>query len=599
MTIVRSSFFTRTQPNSNMSSDLLDFDSYYKSPQDTQKPTFAAYTPRTNELLSFGASPSPSPANDWQQAGKSQWPVQALRQGNVSSNAFGTATTSNGYQSANDPFGALDLPPNAFPRSGPRPSSKTSALPKPGVKRQATLTFFENPIGVSRMNSFDQFDGPIADYIDKKQRQQQSSNTNSTSPAPFSPLRNIVSSKPEILFDADDELETSFDEEDFGEFATATSESLIDDISNISCGNLGDLTDTSMSLEAKESHTDYVNNYPPPPKPPYFRERNPFSDLVLATKLISEKNIRDRDLMSAASSTCYTAWPTLDEKPIKPKGRKEPSPKEIEEVWGDFADLPPETPDIEAQDRTRTDWSWGIPTAVPEQTTSNCPHPTNIPPPSILLPIFQQLFDLPRSALFQPVANQPFSLKNRIFSDPSTIDFLRGYLLISVVAARILAGRKLRWKRDHYLAQSMRIGMASGKGGMKLAVIDKAESAREDREAADTVQIWKEQLGRLRSAVVVANSSLSGKSNPASDKKGKQLIIPEINEVMLVKNAGVSEGAVGDPRACVLCGIKREERIAKVDVAIEDSFGEFWAEHWGHVDCRNFWREHSAKLRQR
>ena len=88
---------------------------------------------------------------------------------------------------------------------------------------------------------------------------------------------------------------------------------------------------------------------------------------------------------------------------------------------------------------------------------------------------------------------------------------------------------------------------------MKLAGIDKAESKREDREAADTIQIWKEQLGRLRSAVTVANSSLG--------EKGAKLAIPEISEPMMVKTAGINEGAVADAKACVFCGLKREERV--------------------------------------
>jgi hypothetical protein len=181
-------------------------------------------------------------------------------------------------------------------------------------------------------------------------------------------------------------------------------------------------------------------------------------------------------------------------------------------------------------------------------------------------------------------------LKNRIISDPATVEFLRAYLLIAVVAARLIAGRKLRWKRDTLLSQAMKIGPAAagGKGGMKLAGVDKAEATREDREAADVVRVWREQLGRLRSAIAVANSSIKDTS--------VHLVIPEINEAMHVKT---QEGSLVAPKPCIICGLKREERVSKVDVQVEDSFGEWWVEHWGHRACRNFWLEHESKLRHR
>jgi len=136
----------------------------------------------------------------------------------------------------------------------------------------------------------------------------------------------------------------------------------------------------------------------------------------------------------------------------------------------------------------------------------------------------------------------------------------------------------------------MKIGpaAASGKGGMKLAGVDKAEATREDREAADVVRVWREQLGRLRSAIAVANSSIKDTS--------AHLVIPEINEAMHVKT---QEGSLTAPKPCIVCGLKREERISKVDVQVEDSFGEWWVEHWGHRACRNFWLEHESKLRHR
>ena len=60
-----------------------------------------------------------------------------------------------------------------------------------------------------------------------------------------------------------------------------------------------------------------------------------------------------------------------------------------------------------------------------------------------------------------------------------------------------------------------------------------------------------------------------------------------------------TEGTLTAPKACVICGLKREERIPKVDFQVEDSFGEWWVEHWGHRACRNFCHEHESKLKQR
>ena len=175
-----------------------------------------------------------------------------------------------------------------------------------------------------------------------------------------------------------------------------------------------------------------------------------------------------------------------------------------DEDWGDFADLPSETPAVEnakASSGIAADaWAWDAADQVTEAARpAELAPPTNIPPPSVLLSLFPPLFDLPQSTLFKAVANQPFSLKNRIISDPATVDFLRAYLLIAVVASRLIAGRKLRWKRDNLLSQAMKIGPAAagGKGGMKFTGVDKAEATREDREAADVVRVWKEQLGRL------------------------------------------------------------------------------------------------------
>jgi hypothetical protein len=221
--------------------------------------------------------------------------------------------------------------------------------------------------------------------------------------------------------------------------------------------------------------------------------------------------------------------------------------------------------------------------------------PTNVPPPAIILALFPALLDLADSALLKPFANQPPPLKDRVLADPKTTTFLRSYLVLATVAARVIAGRKQRWHRDKLLAQSMSISAAGGKGGMKLAGIDRTQAAREDREAADVLDVWARRVGRLRGVVAAANTALGGREKER--EKGKEgMRVPELSGTMAVQTL---KGADTAPKACFLCGLRREERIAKVDVDVEDSFHEWWIEHWGHRACRNFWTEHEVALRQR
>ena len=213
------------------------------------------------------------------------------------------------------------------------------------------------------------------------------------------------------------------------------------------------------------------------------------------------------------------------------------------------------------------------------------PPPSNIPPPSILFPIIANV-----------LGSLPARLKTvtsaQRLDQPSKSSEIRALLSTMRAAARILAGRKLRWKRDILLSQSMKIGPAhSGKaGGMKLVGVDKAESRREDQEAAETLQVWKQQVGPLRSTVATLNGQMSA---------NERFKIPEIADNMPIRQGKTSEGMVTAPKCCFLCGIRRDERVARVDVDVEDSFGEFWVEHWGHTGCVEFWKNHKDFLQQR
>ncbi|KAI9720778.1 MAG: hypothetical protein M1812_002617 [Candelaria pacifica] len=350
---------------------------------------------------------------------------------------------------------------------------------------------------------------------------------------------------------------------------------------------------------------------------PRLQEINPFAELSVGTEPPEDPRRHHE------TGTPITAWPSFVPLKIEPVQQDADPEATFDNDWGDFTDSPalPIAALEPSNNTTERKWEFSPPHTTnmplklpqnptiaqlkpapapiqsPDTTTGSIDFtiaapPTNIPPPSILLRLFSPLFNLSQSALFTPLSTQPTPLKDRILSDPSTLTFLRGYLFLATVCARLIAGRKLRWKRDNHLSQSMKIGSAQSSklSGMKLTGIDKAENSREEREVADVVRIWKEQLGKLRSAVAAANAS--GASSPLG-------LIPDIAEVLHVRVGKVGDGAVVAEKACVLCGLKREERVEKVDVNVEDTFGEWWVEYWGHTACRNFWNEHKDELSQR
>ncbi|KAI4954512.1 hypothetical protein J4E91_002225 [Alternaria rosae] len=194
--------------------------------------------------------------------------------------------------------------------------------------------------------------------------------------------------------------------------------------------------------------------------------------------------------------------------------------------------------------------------------------PTNVPPPGVLLSLFPSLFAEAQEKLFKPMAAQPLPMRNKLLAEPATIAYLRGYLILGNVAAHIIAGRKLRWKRDQHLSQGMRIGPASSRAtsGMKLTGIDRGENMKEEREVSDVVRSWKEQVGRLRHVVSGANQIKAGTLDRG----------PDLQETMPVKTLKQSEGGIPARQPCMLCGLKREERVTAADMATDDSFGEWW-----------------------
>ncbi|CAL3964707.1 unnamed protein product [Diplocarpon coronariae] len=571
-----------------MSADLLaEFDSFYTSPAD-KKPTNA---PASNDLSFWSSSGQAGTSGYEGSTHQSQAPAARHSDGDIWGNVGSfqpSAPVPQASTAQGDIWGSFEAPVHGIPKAPVQTS--TSKATYGGWSAPAV-----SQIQHTRASS------STLDLIAPNMQDSPSPARNTKHlqvPAPKPPvLENSYGE--EVLFDADAEVE---DEDDFGDFETVAAPE--PQSQPLPVQPLEQMF-SATSLKAKPSKRPSnllpkstvlgpgALPYPQAPKSPSFRERNPHGNTgpIVATKQISSIMKESRP----ESPSPVTVWPSFE--PPKPDPYQDsPAPNPLDDEWGEFTELTPETSAVKYP-RPVTGievdaWAWDKADGVlsPAATPVTEALPTNIPPPSLILTLFPPLFDLPQSSLFEAVTNQPFSLKNRIMSDPSTIEFLRAYLLIATVAARIIAGRKLRWKRDTLLSQAMKIGPAAagGKSGMKLAGVNKSEVVREAREAADVVRVWKDQLGRLKSAVAVANTSLKDTA--------AHLAIPDLSETMHVKT---QEGGLSAPKQCLVCGLKREERVSKVDLEVEDSFGEWWVEHWGHRACKNFWQENEGKLKGR
>ncbi|KAK3333101.1 hypothetical protein B0T19DRAFT_116749 [Cercophora scortea] len=386
---------------------------------------------------------------------------------------------------------------------------------------------------------------------------------------------------PNVLFDVDDfELHTDADDGDDDDFGDFESEVVVPAPSFQPAVPSPAATQTKkqppgLMLPSSRTTSGDGSLYPQAPKSPYgsfqTRKPDPVKQLRVKTPLGSEfpKEVKQR------SPSPVTAWPTVG----------------ADDDWAEFEDLPadnkPHTSSTKVEINPPKPATGS--SALAAAKDSSGPPPTNVPPPSVLLSIFPQLLDLANTSLLKPISTLPASGRQAVATNAATVLFLRGHLTLATVAARIIAGRKQRWHRDKFLMQSMSISAAGGKGGMKLAGVDKTQSAREDREAAEVLAVWQSQVGRLRSAVAAANQA-------SSSAAASPLRVPELS---INVSAHAAPMVATAPKPCVICGLKRDERIPRVDVDVEDSFGEWWVEYWGHRACRNFWLEHEVKLRQR
>ena len=374
-----------------------------------------------------------------------------------------------------------------------------------------------------------------------------------------------------VLFDAEDELE-----DDFGDFENAKSQDT-------------SVTKSNGPRDNTQHHVQSLIDFDD--KAPVIQTASQNGSIVAQSTVLTSSPVQIRGSEEQWSSNSKaqvwesrveSAWEDFQEISPRPKAKKNPTSN----IRGTAkSPIITQTADLHAS-------ITAIVTSLhPLMPTSMGPNdggpPSNIPPPALILPAFTPIFHLVREWLHEPLAKFDADSRNATIAHPDAKVFVISIIRIATVLGHIIGGRKLRWKRDTRLAQSMRIGPASlsGKsGGMKLTGVDKAESSREDREVADVLKTWRLHVGKLRSIVTTA---------------GSKETIPELAETLVVRTAQSSEGAITSLRPCALCGMKRNERVVKVDFDIQDSFEEWWMEHWGHKECMTFWKTYEKDLRSR
>ncbi|KAL4925604.1 uncharacterized protein BDV17DRAFT_182434 [Aspergillus undulatus] len=295
-----------------------------------------------------------------------------------------------------------------------------------------------------------------------------------------------------------------------------------------------------------------------------------------------------------ASSTLIDDSPTMKGGNVRQTKPALPVEEEPFEEWGDFTDGPIKIPESKVTNAQRapsnkesltqateatsnTGGARPAPQARPVSKSAAHVRPTNIPPPSILLELF--------SRLFERLRQDGTEAKKNLQERETLVSVSSSIILTLKAVARVVAGRTLRWKRDSILSQSMRIGPArSGKaGGMKLNTVNKNEDIKEKQEAVDVLNMWRDRAAVFNSVI------------QAAGRRPVQAIL----ENTRVTTATASQGAIKASHACALCGLKRDERLPKIDENVEDSFGEWWTEHWGHTECRLFWEDNMGLLGQR
>ncbi|KAH6850219.1 hypothetical protein B0I37DRAFT_108412 [Chaetomium sp. MPI-CAGE-AT-0009] len=637
---------TASDPFSFMSSAPSTLPSQ-NTQQTTQWPPFQQAT--TSQTGSWLASPvsSPQTSNAWGDIGS----LGGLGNFQSQATAFPVSQEPVPAEDDDDGWGDFEVAPTSPPAQPPVPTTASNP-PRAQVTRTPTIDIITNKL----------VDLNLEPSAPEPYGQRLSWENSGKTQQPQKPVRNpdpnvLFDADFEAEHGAADD-----DDDDFGDFeigtpATAVPPQIAPPKSAVDLLSLDPdpvpaavvsvkkqppgLTLSNTALKANEA------SYPEAPKSPYgsFHHRKP--ETVKQLQVKPPTLAKALQGSSAASPSPTTAWPAIkddefgdsweefenlpDPKPTtakpkpkpkpKPASKTTPAPKPPADVavapdwewqdWGgqDDQPIPPTSTATTAarataRGTTTTTTTVTTTTTQPPQepeTDNPGPPPTNIPPPAILLSLFPTLLDLASTSLLKPLLTLPTTspAHQRVLAAESTLTFLRGYLALARVAARLIAGRKPRWHRDRFLAQGMSISAAVGGGGqrgMKLAGVDKARAAHDDREAAEVAAVWKRQVGRLRTVVAGVVAAHGGGGSNGGGGGAGDLRVPEVAVGLAVATA---KGVPTAPRACVVCGLRRDERVAKVDGEVEDSFGEWWVEFWGHRECRNFWVGHESELRQR
>ena len=329
---------------------------------------------------------------------------------------------------------------------------------------------------------------------------------------------------------------------------------------------------TQSSIEifnpsADESRTNHTS---PPAQPSTSSQENDEAwgdfEAVPPAHLTSPVQTRSNPQPPQQAPIIMTSHDTLQALQPKPP---EPEPNESEN-WDAFEDGVFTSPPPQAPTSTRAQ-------QLPQSTStliSSIPNrperPTNIPPPALLLSLLPTTFQF---------------LATLILSDSTIPDLSDQITTAFRVSARIVSSpaRALRWRRNTLLSQSTRIGVAGKSGGMKLSSLNKGESAKEEREAAEAVEVWNSKVYHF-SKVLKASGTL---------------VALKLSMAMPVKPL-TGPGVIQATIVCPVCGLKRFERVVGADdVGVDDVFGEYWLENWGHRECAEWWYRWRGELGQR
>ncbi|KAK6360850.1 hypothetical protein TWF730_006966 [Orbilia blumenaviensis] len=230
-----------------------------------------------------------------------------------------------------------------------------------------------------------------------------------------------------------------------------------------------------------------------------------------------------------------------------------------------------------------------IPTPPPTQpafslsttlTSPNHLHPSNPPqPPAIhkLLPLLTTHLLSPQQFLtrLKPLS---YPAKQRLLNSVKVKEAFRAVILVSYVVARVIAGKKVRGRRNYggkVLSPSS--SNAIGGGG-------KGEAMKDEREIAECVREYNEILGSLRAVA----RGIAG------------VAVIDLGVEMAVSSSSVSVGKKGGLGAgkgefCWLCGLLSTDRVVKLKEGGDDGFEGVaeWVVGWGHRGCWLWWGENS------